>query len=197
MSLCAEICQSENSNYNADGLHQRYGVRSYLHKFYEDCTASIWEHEDDFQIKRSPSRWHSVVWKIGLTSGTTILLIGLALIAAGYLVPPKIEAFGEENEDFLVVDGHAVQFNVALDTCKLAGAILFCIGGMIIAACLLMSTFATSYSKEEKYLQQKFKERIAETQASFQPVTKIPTPGEHKIPITLSKVHNIQPTLET
>ncbi|XP_048405934.1 neurensin-1 [Stegostoma tigrinum] len=197
MSLCAENCQSENSNYNADWLHHRYGVRSYLHQFYEDCTASIWEHEDDFQIKRSPSRWTSVVWKIGLTSGTTILLIGLALIAAGYLVPPKIEEFGEENENFLVVDSHAVQFNVALATCKLAGAILFCIGGIIIAACLLMSTFATSYSKEEKYLQQKFKERIAEAQASFQPVTKIPAPGEHKIPITLSKVHNVQPTSET
>ncbi|XP_041040752.1 neurensin-1 [Carcharodon carcharias] len=197
MSLCAEICQSENSNYNGEGLHQRYGVRSYLHQFYEDCTASIWEHEDDFQIKRSPSKWSSVLWKVGLMAGTTILLIGMAVIAAGYLVSPKIEAFGEEKENFLVVDGHAVKFNVALDICKLAGAILFCIGGMMMAACLLMSTFATSYSKEEKYLQQKFKERIAEAQASFQPVTKAPAPGLRKIPITLSKVHNVQPTLES
>uniref|UniRef100_UPI00398F727D neurensin-1 n=1 Tax=Pristiophorus japonicus TaxID=55135 RepID=UPI00398F727D len=197
MSLCAEICRSENSNYHADGLHQRYGVRSYLHQFYEDCTASIWEHEDDFQIKRSPSRWSSILWKVGLMAGTAILLIGLVVIAAGYLVPPKIEAFGEEEENFLVVDGHAVQFNVALDICKLAGAILFCIGGMIMATCLLMSAFATSYSKEEKYLQQKFKERIAEAQASIQPVIKAPAPGENKIPITLSKVQNVQPTSET
>ncbi|GCB72715.1 neurensin-1 [Scyliorhinus torazame] len=197
MSLCAEICQSENSNYNAEGLQQRYGVRSYLHQFYEDCTASIWEHEDDFQIKKSPSRWSSVLWKVGLMAGTTILLIGMAVITAGYLLLPKIEAFGEEKENFLVVDGHAVQFNVALDICKLAGAILFCIGGVIMAACLLMSTLATSYSKEEKYLQQKFKERIVDPQTSFQPITKAPAPGENKIPITLSKVHNVQPTLES
>ncbi|XP_078084994.1 neurensin-1 [Mustelus asterias] len=197
MSLCAEICQSENSNYNAEGLHQHYGVRSYLHQFYEDCTASIWEHEDDFQIKRSPSKWSSVLWKVGLMAGTIVLLIGMAVIAAGYLVPPKFEAFGEEKENFLVVDGQAVQFNVALDICKLAGAILFCIGGMMVAACLLMSTLATSYSKEEKYLQQKFKERIADAQASCEPVTKAPAPGERKIPITLSKVHNVQPTLES
>ncbi|XP_067853413.1 neurensin-1 [Heptranchias perlo] len=196
MSLCAEICRSENSNYNADGLHQRYGVRSYLHQFYEDCTASIWEQEDDFQIKRSPSRWSSILWKVGLMAGIAILLIGMAVIAAGYLVPPKIEAFGEE-EDFLVVDGHAVQYNVALDICKLAGAILFCIGGMIMATCLLMSASAMNYSKEEKYLQQKFKERIAEAHASIQPVIKAPAPGERKIPITLSKVHNVQPTSET
>ncbi|XP_059801777.1 neurensin-1 [Hypanus sabinus] len=197
MSLCAEICQLQNSNHSADALPQRYGVRSYLHQFYEDCTATIWEHDDSFQIKRSPSRWSSIFWKVGLTAGITMLLIGLVVIATGYLVPPKIEAFGEEEEDFLVVDGHAVQFNMALDICKLAGAILFCIGGMIMAVCLLMSAFATSYSKEEKYLQQKFKERIAETQTSSKPITKAPAPGERKIPITLSKVHNVQPTSET
>ncbi|XP_007901363.1 neurensin-1 [Callorhinchus milii] len=195
MSLCTEICRSQNLNYPADGVHQRYGVRSYLHQFYEDCTASIWEHEDDFQIKRSPSRWSSVLWKVGLVSGTIILLIGMAVIATGYLVPPKIEAFGEE--DFLVVDGRAVQFNGALVICKLAGAILFCIGGMIMATCLLLSAFAASYSKEEKYLQQKFKERIAEAHISMQPVTKAPTPGQGRIPITLSKVQNVQPSSQS
>ncbi|XP_032869472.1 neurensin-1 [Amblyraja radiata] len=197
MSLCAEICQFPNSNHGADAIRQRYGVRSYLHQFYEDCTASIWEHEDNFQIKRSPNRWSSIFWKVGLIAGTAMLLIGLVVIATGYLVPPKIEAFGEEEEDFLVVDGRAVQFNMALDICKLAGAILFCIGGIVMAICLLMSAFATSYSKEEKYLQQRFKERIAETQTSTKPITKAPAPGDHKIPITLSKVHNVQPTSET
>ncbi|XP_078283236.1 neurensin-1 [Rhinoraja longicauda] len=197
MSLCAEICQFPNSNHGADALRQRYGVRSYLHQFYEDCTASIWEHEDNFQIKRSPNRWTSIFWKVGLIAGTAMLLIGVLVIATGYLVPPKIEAFGEEEEDFLVVDGHAVQFNMALDICKLAGAILFCIGGIAMAVCLLVSSFATSYSKEEKYLQQRFKERIAETQTSAKPITKAPAPGDCKIPITLSKVHNVQPTSET
>ncbi|XP_043921677.1 neurensin-1 [Protopterus annectens] len=196
MSSYAEICGSEHAHTAAaeEGYH-RYGVRSYLHQFYEDCTASIWEQEEDFQIQRSPSRWSSAFWKVGLISGILILLIGLTVFAVGFFVPPKLEAFGEE--DFLVVDGHAVQFNIALDVCKLAGAVLFCIGGTTVAICLLMSVFAKSYSKEEKYLQQKFKERIADVQAHLQPVTRPPAPGESKIPVTLSKVQNVQPVSET
>ncbi|MBN3299941.1 neurensin-1 [Amia ocellicauda] len=198
MSSCSEICGSENAEQAqsaAESQFQHYGVRSYLHQFYEDCTASIWERDEDFQIQRSPNRWSSVLWKVGLMFGTLFLVIGLIVITVGYTVPPRIEAFGED--ELLFVDSHAVHFNRALEICKLAGAILFCIGGTMMAVCLLMSAFAKSYSKEEKYLQQKFKERIAKLQASVHPITKAPTPGESKIPVTLSKVQNVQPTSET
>ncbi|XP_024068469.1 neurensin-1 [Terrapene carolina triunguis] len=195
MSSYADICSSKQAQSGTEGSYQRYGVRSYLHQFYEDCTASIWEHEEDFQIQRSPSRWSSAFWKVGLISGVVFMLIGLTVLVVGFLVPPKIEAL--EEDDFVVVDNHAIQFNGALDICKLAGAILFCIGGTTMAACLLMSAFAKSYSKEEKYLQQRFKERIADIKAHAHPVTKAPAPGESKIPVTLSKVENVQPLSET
>ncbi|XP_008162694.1 neurensin-1 [Trachemys scripta elegans] len=195
MSSYADICSSKQAQSGTEGSYQRYGVRSYLHQFYEDCTASIWEHEEDFQIQRSPSRWSSAFWKVGLISGVVFMLIGLTVLVVGFLVPPKIEAL--EEDDFVVVDNHAIQFNGALDICKLAGAILFCIGGTTMAACLLMSAFAKSYSKEEKYLQQRFKERIADIKAHAHPVTKAPAPGESKIPVTLSKVQNVQPLSET
>ncbi|KAM5298332.1 neurensin-1 [Ctenodactylus gundi] len=181
---------------SAEGGYQRYGVRSYLHQFYEDCTASIWEDEEDFQVQRSPNWWSSVLWKVGLISGTVFVILGLTVLAVGFLVPPKIEAFGEA--DFVVVDTHAVQFNGALDVCKLAGAVLFCIGGTSMAGCLLLSVFAKgSYSKEEKLLQRRFKERIADIKAHTQPITKAPGPGETKIPVTLSKVQNVQPVSAT
>ncbi|XP_077209137.1 neurensin-1 [Paroedura picta] len=196
MSAYADICASNEAQPGTtENNYQRYGVRSYLHQFYEDCTASIWEHEDDFQIQRSPSRWSSAFWKVGLISGTVFMLIGIIVLIVGFLVPPRIEALGVES--FVVVDTHAVQFNQALDVCKLAGAVLFCIGGTAMAACLLMSAFAKSYSKEEKYLQQKFKERIADMKAHMPPVTKAPAPGESKIPVTLSKIQNVQPLSET
>lgn len=196
MSAYADIYTSKQGPQGTtEGGYQRYGVRSYLHQFYEDCTASIWEYEDDFQIQRSPNKWSSAFWKVGLISGTMFMLTGIIVLVVGFLVPPKIEALGVE--DFVVVDAHAVQFNRALDVCKLAGAILFCIGGTTMAACLLMSAFAKSYSKEEKYLQQKFKERIADIKVQTHPVTKAPAPGESKIPVTLSKVQNIQPLSET
>jgi hypothetical protein len=64
MSSCSNICGSKQAQAATEGGYQRYGVRSYLHQFYEDCTASIWEYEDDFQIQRSPNRWSSVFWKV-------------------------------------------------------------------------------------------------------------------------------------
>ncbi|KFQ30196.1 PREDICTED: neurensin-1 [Merops nubicus] len=195
MSSCADLCGSRHVQGSTEGGYQRYGVRSYLHQFYEDCTASIWEYEDDFQIQRSPSRWSSAFWKVGLVSGTAFMLVGLTVLVVGFLVPPKIEALGRD--DFVVVDARAVQFNGALDVCKLAGAILFCLGGSVVAACLMMSAFAKSYSKEEKYLQQRFKERLADIKGHASPVTKVPAPGESKIPVTLSKVLNVQPLSET
>lgn len=64
MASCSNICGSKQAQADIEGGHPRYGVRSYLHQFYEDCTASIWENEDDFQIQRSPNRWSSVLWKV-------------------------------------------------------------------------------------------------------------------------------------
>lgn len=64
MTSCSNTCGSKQAQADTEGGYQRYGVRSYLHQFYEDCTASIWENEDDFQIQRSPNRWSSVFWKV-------------------------------------------------------------------------------------------------------------------------------------
>ncbi|XP_003966039.1 neurensin-1 [Takifugu rubripes] len=187
-------CGSEHAEQTqAKGSYQQYGVRSYLHQFYEECTASIWERDEDFQIQRSPSRWSSLLWKVCLVFGTLILLAGLIVVLVGYATPTRIEAFG--GEDLLFVDSRAVSFNRALDVCKLTGAVLFCVGGTSMAVGLLLSAFAKSYSKEELYLQQKFKERLADLQATVgTPIMRAPTPGEGKVPATLSRVHNIQPT---
>nr|XP_036866688.1 neurensin-1 isoform X2 [Manis javanica] len=133
--------------------------------------------------------------EVGLIFSTVFVILGVTVLAGGFLVPPKIEAFGEA--DFVMVDRHAVQFNGALDACKLAGAVFFCIGGMSMAGCLLMSVFTKNYSKEERFLQQKFKERIADIKAHAQPVTKPPGPGEAQIPVTLSRVQNVQPVSAT
>ncbi|XP_061676211.1 neurensin-1 [Syngnathoides biaculeatus] len=193
MASCSEICGSEHGEQaQVSGNCQQYGVRSYLHQFYEECTASIWERDEDFQIQRSPSRWSSLLWKVCLAFGTLILFAGLIVIIVGYSTPARIEAFGEE--DLLFVDSQAVSFNRALDVCKLTGAVLFCVGGTSMAVGLLLSVFAKSYSKEELYLQQKFKERLADLHSTAgTPITRAPTPGEGKVPVTLSKVQNIQP----
>ncbi|XP_028326721.1 neurensin-1 [Gouania willdenowi] len=193
MTSCSEICGSDyGEQAQASSSCQQYGVRSYLHQFYEECTASIWERDEDFQIQRSPSRWSSLLWKVCLAFGALIMFAGFIVVMVGYATPARIEAFGEE--DLLFVDSHAVTFNRALDICKLTGAVLFCVGGTSMAVGLLLSAFAKSYSKEELYLQQKFKEKLADMHSTVgTPVMRAPTPGEGKVPVTLSKVQNIQP----
>uniref|UniRef100_A0A671SH09 Neurensin 1 n=1 Tax=Sinocyclocheilus anshuiensis TaxID=1608454 RepID=A0A671SH09_9TELE len=67
MTSCSEICGSDYTEQSHGALssgYQGYGVRSYLHQFYEECTASIWERDEDFQTQRSLSRWSSVLWKV-------------------------------------------------------------------------------------------------------------------------------------
>lgn len=117
------------------------------------------------------------------------------MLLVGYATPPRLEAFGED--ELLFVDGRAVRFNHALDACKLAGAVLFCVGGSGMAVGLLLAACSQGTSKEELRLQQRFKERLAEIQASVQPITRAPTPGEGKVPVTLSKVQSVQPGAET
>ncbi|XP_015257672.1 neurensin-1 [Cyprinodon tularosa] len=193
MTSRSETCESEyREQAQSGGSYQQYGVRSYLHQFYEECTGSIWDRDEDFQIQRSPNRWSSLLWKVCLTFGTLILITGLVVVLVGYATPTKTEAFGED--DLLFVDSHAVSFNRALDVCKLTGAVLFCVGGTSMTVGLLLSAFAKSYSKEELYLQQKFKERLADLHATVgSSIMRAPTPGEGKVPVTLSKVQNIQP----
>uniref|UniRef100_A0A673IJB0 Neurensin 1 n=1 Tax=Sinocyclocheilus rhinocerous TaxID=307959 RepID=A0A673IJB0_9TELE len=65
MTSCSEICGSDYTEQSHGALssgYQGYGVRSYLHQFYEECTASIWERDEDFQTPRLPSRWSSVLF---------------------------------------------------------------------------------------------------------------------------------------
>ncbi|XP_048850442.1 neurensin 1-like [Brienomyrus brachyistius] len=194
MASCSEICGSGHAEQSQGVVrcgHPQYGVRSYLHQFYEECTASIWERDEDFQITRSPSRWSSVFWKVSLAFGTLILTTGLILLTAGYTIPSKMEAFGDG--ELFFVDSSAARFNHGLRVSQLAGVALFCAGGALLSGGLVLFTFTRSYSQEEKYLQSKFKMRIAETQPTAQPITRAPPPGEGRIPVTLSKVQNVQP----
>ncbi|MFT7816142.1 neurensin-1-like [Arapaima gigas] len=191
MASCSEICGTEHGE-QVRGHQPRYGVRSYLHHFYEECATSIWERDEDFQVQRSRSRCSSVLWKVFLACGTLILTIGVTVLAVGYAVPPRIEAFGEEELQF--VDNRAVYFNRALDTCKLAGGVTFCIGGTMTAVGLLLFAFrGEGPDKEEGLLQRSSKERLAERSTMASPVTRAPALREGKIPVTMSKVRSIQP----
>jgi len=61
MASCSEVCGSGHAVNT--GCHV-FGVRSYLHHFYEECTASMREQQEDFQGQRSLLRWSSGFWKV-------------------------------------------------------------------------------------------------------------------------------------
>lgn len=65
MASCSEVC---GSGHAVDSGCRVLGVRSYLHHFYEECTASMREQQEDFQDQRSPLRWSSGFWKVSKRS---------------------------------------------------------------------------------------------------------------------------------
>ncbi|XP_034977359.2 neurensin-2 [Zootoca vivipara] len=115
-----------------------YGVRSYLHLFYEDCTGANLDGELDLPpTSPASSGWSSVLWKVTLSAGTLLLLIGASALATGYLLPPKLEGIGEA--EFVVLDQQAVEYNHALGICQAVGAVLCAMAGALLTACLLSS----------------------------------------------------------
>lgn len=72
--------------------------------------------------------------QISLSSGTLLLLLGVAALITGYAVPPKLEGIGEG--EFLVLDQRAADYNQALGTCRLAGTALCVAAGVLLAICL-------------------------------------------------------------
>uniref|UniRef100_UPI00398F7DA1 neurensin-1-like n=1 Tax=Pristiophorus japonicus TaxID=55135 RepID=UPI00398F7DA1 len=192
MAGCANFCMSQPRAGTAE--EKRYGVRSYLHLFYEDCTGSMLEDDDQLNTQRSSSGWRSALWKVGLSAGTILFLVGMATVTTGYLVPPKIEGIGEA--DFLVVDRRAIEYNEALEVSKLVGAILFSVGGTAIAACVLVLTVSRHTPREEE---RQFSPVLKEgpLEAKHKAVLKTGSPGSTQIPVSLSRVQSIQPKTGT
>ncbi|ESO94483.1 hypothetical protein LOTGIDRAFT_203912 [Lottia gigantea] len=134
-----------------------FGVKSYLHNFYETHAfkdPQVYEEDDDdfrYLLNHNPRRrCPPIWWKIFLWLGVNLLLFGVIGILVGYLVPPKdhLEKVDEDNA-IAYVDRNAEAYNTTLDMCKLIGLILFCVGGMTLALSLLFPSFLSHYCEED------------------------------------------------
>ncbi|XP_059154406.1 neurensin-1-like isoform X2 [Physella acuta] len=132
-----------------------FGVKSYLHHFYEDPTfkdPSVYE-DDDHRFLLQPHqrrrRCTPIWWKLFMWIGVTLLLFGVTGILIGYLVPPRHVLIGDSLTGNAYVDQRAQEYNTTLDMCKLIGLILFCIGGVTLAMSLLFPSFLTRYCDDE------------------------------------------------
>eukprot|EP00058_Branchiostoma_floridae_P006305 XP_002591793.1 hypothetical protein BRAFLDRAFT_83581 [Branchiostoma floridae] len=179
----------------------QFGVRSYLHQFYEDCAGirrnSLDSHpydnpylSDDFRylINPKPRKSTYIWWKVAMVCGFSLIAFGAVALMAGYLVPQRRELVGYLG-GVPVVDSAATDLNYKLDACKLAGLILLCVGGLTVAFSLLVPSFLHGYMEKELLMQESFKERIATGDSNVGPPQTAAVEG---IPLT-EQVQNVQP----
>ncbi|XP_012668698.1 neurensin-2 isoform X1 [Otolemur garnettii] len=137
MPSCDRSCSCSHGPNVEDG--KWYGVRSYLHLFYEDCAGTALSDDLEGPPVLCPNQsWPLTCWKITLSLGTLLLLLGVAALTTGYAVPPKMEGIGEG--EFLVLDQRAADYNHALGTCRLAGIALCSTSGILLAICLFWAS---------------------------------------------------------
>ncbi|XP_075373391.1 neurensin-2 [Mycteria americana] len=161
-----------------------YGVRSYLHLFYEDCTGASPDPDRDGSLPHGA--WAPLIWKVSLSTGTLFLLVGVAALAAGFLVPPKLEGIGEE--EFVVLDVQAVRYNHALGTCRLVGTALCAAAGVLGTIGLLSCALAPRRPREEE---QQLSPILCGSPPPRPPAVFAPVGTA--MPFGVSRVHGIQP----
>ncbi|XP_042197827.1 neurensin-1 [Callorhinchus milii] len=182
MAGCVAFCAPQDRAESAD--ERRYGIRSYLHLFYEDCAGSVTRGRGELSIQLPASRRRSLTWKVGLWTGGFLLLTGLVTVTAGYLVPPRIEGIGEE--EFVVVDEKAVEYNEALEVARLTGAALLSLGAAVMAGCVLALTAAARTLPKE-----------FPAEAKHGAVIKTGSGGSSWLPGSWNRVQSIQPKAAT
>jgi len=162
-----------------------FGVKSYLHHFYEADGGTCPTEDEEEHLVRSHRRCASIWWKVFVWIGINFLVFGLIGVCVGYLVPAKQIVIGSIAKDVEVIDPGAITFNFNLDVCKLVGLVLFCIGGITLATALLFPSIVDKYLDEERkvsYLDQDWRTSTSNVSNVYTPVP------------TSSVVKEIQPT---
>lgn len=133
-----------------------FGVKSYLHHFYERHhfkDPSVYEEEDDFRYLLNPGkrrrRCTSIWWKVFVWIGANFLVFGFIGVMVGYLVPQRPVIIGSIADNIEIIDREAMSFNFNLDVCKLVGVILFCFGGLTLTVALMFPSVLYNYCDEE------------------------------------------------
>uniref|UniRef100_A0A8C6S1Y3 Neurensin 1-like n=1 Tax=Neogobius melanostomus TaxID=47308 RepID=A0A8C6S1Y3_9GOBI len=206
MPLCSNACApgsgGESSGAEGGSRCLQFGVRSYLHHFYEECSSTMWQRnlEDQgfVQSQRSALWWNSAIWKVSLALGFLILTAGIASLSVGYSTPHKIESFGEG--DLFFVDTQAINFNRGLHQSRAAGIGLSCLGAALAAMGLAVWVLPRADWKHRLFNRDGDGEGMGEWLPKWRGfsdagdvVTKPPGIDEKKVPVTLSKVESVQP----
>ena len=143
----------KSSKFGCQNLSSMFGVKSYLHHFYETHSykdPDMYEEDDTYRYLLHPpmrrrKRCTSIWWKVFVWIGANFLVFGVIGVLVGYLVPQRPVIVGTIGQNIKIMDKQATPFNFNLDVCKLVGLILFCIGGLTLTVALLFPSFLYNY----------------------------------------------------
>ncbi|KAK1879816.1 Neurensin-1 [Dissostichus eleginoides] len=201
MALCSDASGGESSGSEASSSCLQFGVRSYLHHFYEECSSSMWDKNPEdqgvVQSQRKNLRWSAAVLKVSMAFSFLLLTAGITSLSVGYSTPHKMESFGEG--DLFFVDKQAVSFNKSLNISSTAGIWLTCLGSALLVMGVFVWILQRKANLKEK-LFYKQGERRGDLGSKWRGIRDLnvdvvtnPTGVEKgKIPVTLSKVEKIQ-----
>ncbi|XP_071807901.1 neurensin-1-like [Asterias amurensis] len=200
------VSESENSDksyVDSPASSDSFGIKSYLHKFYEEDPAfkdrdDIYCEDEEHPLvdlaarkrRRLGACCSPVWWKAGAWVGLNILILAILALIVGYFINPHQEILGY-NDDVPVVDEEARLFNRKLDSAKLAGLIMMCIGGLVIAISLLIPSFSFA-TDDEEYCRDEIRVDAENTFPPYMPVATQQESADDGIPYT-SAVTNVQP----
>jgi len=174
-----------------------YGVRSYLHNFYEEQDVgakdpSLFESHDEYALLLRPrperrTLCRPLIWKICVWIGVNLLVFGIVGIFVSYLVPQKVVY--KEYAQHIVLNRVAQRHNANLELVKLVGLMLFCVGGAITVVALLVPTLMWRHCQD--YTDEGLRVRIArEPKASDSGAQISIAPGGQLIS---TKMNSVQP----
>eukprot|EP00073_Rattus_norvegicus_P045388 XP_017447536.1 PREDICTED: neurensin-2 isoform X2 [Rattus norvegicus] len=114
-----------------------YGVDFYPNLFYNDWLGtSLPYNPEKLPIRYINRPWPSLCWKVTVSVASLFLLLGVAALTTGYAVPPKLELVNESK--FSSMDDPVADYNQALITCRVVGATLCGVAGIMLAVCLFL-----------------------------------------------------------
>ncbi|GIY41081.1 uncharacterized protein CDAR_225111 [Caerostris darwini] len=119
-----------------------FGVRSYVHTFYEAMAMDnphAYEESYGYVLPSRKRRRQVLCWRLTLGAGVVTFLLGIIFISIGFFVPKKKEVI-DIQEDIEIIDRAFLEFNKDLDVFKIVGMVLFSAGGLVMAGVLIAVT---------------------------------------------------------
>jgi len=128
-----------------------YGVRSYLHQFYQagQKNPSIYEEDEgdeyllqaaDYELQHHGKLWYHkpVLWKALVWIGINFLVFGIIGIFVAYLVPREKIYIETSDKHYFIIQKSAEEYNNNLELVKLVALAFFCSGALLTVIALLI-----------------------------------------------------------